>query len=100
MAWARRVLAAVSGSAPPSTSKSTLVSRYASTALPYAAASASAEEQVVASSEPEAPPKETRTSPPLARSAPICAATASLVRSVTPPHLGVQPPPSVRKARL
>jgi hypothetical protein len=100
IAFARRVFAAVSGSAPPSTSKSTLVSLYASTTLPYAAARASADEQFSASSEPAAPPKDTRTSPPLARRSPICAATALLPRSVTPPHLGVQPPPSVTKARL
>ena len=49
---------------------------------------------------PLAPPKETRTSPPAARTAPIWAATASLPRSVTPPHLGTQPPPETTKARL
>lgn len=100
IAWARMVFAAVLGSAPPSMSKSALVRPYASTTLPYAVASALAEPQVVASSEPDAPPKETRTSPPLARSAPIWEATPSLARSVTPPHFGVQPPPSVMKARL
>lgn len=100
MACARRVLAAVFGSAPPSTSKSTFVSLKAFTTFSYAVASASADEHVVASSEPEAPPKETRTSPPFARRSPIWAATPSLPRSVTPPHLGVQPPPSVMNARL
>ena len=50
MACERRELAAVSGSAPPSMSKSTLVSPYVSMTLPYAAASSSAEEQCSASS--------------------------------------------------
>src|SRR5258708_4563109 len=100
MAFARSVLAAVFAIAPPSTSKSTFFRPYVSITLPYAVASAEADEHVVASSEPDAPPNDTRTSPPAARSDPICAATASLPRSVTPPHFGVQLPPSTMKARL
>ena len=49
--------------------------------------------QVTASSLPSSPPKEIRTSPPIARSAPTCDATGSLPIAVTPPHSGVQPPP-------
>src|ERR1700721_1152857 len=43
-----------------------------------------------------------RTSPPIARSAPIWAATGSLPTAVTPPHSGVQrpDPPATTKARL
>src|SRR5690242_6751641 len=55
----------------------------------------------MASSLPACPPKEIRTSPPIARSAPIWDATGSLPTAVTPPHSGVQPPPpDTTKARL
>ncbi len=57
--------------------------------------------QVCASSLPASPPNEIRTSPPIARSAPIWAATGSAPMAVTPPHSGVQPlPPATTKARL
>ena len=57
--------------------------------------------QVCASSLPSSPPKEIRTSPPIARSAPIWAATGSPPMAVTPPHSGVQPPPpATTNARL
>jgi hypothetical protein len=56
MACARLVLAAVSGRAPPSTSKSTLVSLNWSMTFWYAAARSEAEEQACASSVPDAPP--------------------------------------------
>ncbi len=100
MACARRVFAAASAIAPPSTSKSTLVRPYASMVFWYAAVRSATEPQTSASSLPLAPPKDARTLPPTARSAPICAATASVERSLTPPHFGVQPPPETTKARL
>src|ERR1700722_12538731 len=55
-----------------------------------------------ASSLPASPRKEMRTSPPMARRAPIWAATGSLPIGVTPPHSGVQPPlpPATTNARL
>ena len=90
MAWARRVLAAVSGSAPPSMSKSTLVSLYASTTLPYAAASSSAEEhvsrQLGAGGAAEGDPDVAALGRAARRSArPPCRRRAR----VTPPHFGV-----------
>src|ERR1700733_5887252 len=49
---------------------------------------------------PSSPPNETRTSPPIARSALISAATGSSPIAVVPPHSGVQPPPDTTNARL
>ena len=56
--------------------------------------------QVCASSLPSSPPNETRTSPPIARSALISAATGLSPIAVVPPHSGVQPPPDTTNARL
>ncbi|GAB2974582.1 hypothetical protein GCM10023080_043860 [Streptomyces pseudoechinosporeus] len=56
--------------------------------------------QVVASSLPEAPPKETRTFPPDDFSAEILDFTDALPMPYSP-HVGVQPPrPAITKARL
>ncbi|MEY9847183.1 hypothetical protein ABH940_004275 [Streptacidiphilus sp. BW17] len=57
-------------------------------------------EQFAAISVPFSPPKETRTSPPAARSAAMLALVVGSLTAVTPAHSGSQVPPSVMNARL
>src|SRR3954471_7619619 len=88
-------------SSSPSMSKSARVAPAASRAAPYAFASSDALSQVVASSLPEAPPKETRTVAPFSVSCEIRDFTAELEMAYWPFHFGVQPLPSeMTKARL
>ena len=49
---------------------------------------------------PDAPPKETRTSPPAPRSEEMSALIEESESAVTPPHAGAHEPPAVMKARL
>ncbi len=82
-------------------SKSACVEPAASSASPYASASADALEQVDPSSLPDAPPKETRTVAPDSFSAEIREATAESSTALAPFHFGVQLLPSeMTKARL
>ena len=69
----------------------------------YAAASELELPQVAPSSVPLYPPKDTDTSPPLARTAlttPVTVLSALTFRAGSPSHAGVQPPESRTKARL
>src|SRR6185312_3741140 len=98
--WLRVALDVELPMAPPSTSKSRCLSEYWVMTFWYWACRALALEQVVASSEPAAPPKETTTSPPLAR---ICW-TSDRYRfddsGMVPAQEAVQPPLSMMKASV
>lgn len=101
IAWERRATESESASSSPSMSKSARVVPAASSAAPYAFASAEALSQVAASSFPEDPPKETRTAAPDSLSASMRDFTAVLSRAYSPFHFGAQSSPSeITKARL